>query len=52
VSLVASDLVAISGGKMLELVEVVAPLVRNRTRIIKVRLVELLDVWGVTAKKV
>ena len=51
-SLVTGDLVAIGGGQMLQLVKVGTPLVRNRTRVVEVGLVEFFDVGGVTAKKV
>src|SRR5690606_37860332 len=49
--LIARRVAAVSGGLMLKLIEVAAPLIRNGARIVQVGLVEFFYVRGVRAKK-
>ncbi|MNE95239.1 hypothetical protein D3C80_1932980 [compost metagenome] len=50
--LVASGFLAIGSGSVLQLVEILTPVIRNRTGIIEVGFVKLLNIGGVTAKEI
>jgi hypothetical protein len=50
--LIAGGFETVGSGQMLQLIEVASPAVRDRTGIIKVRLVELLDIGGIAAVKI
>ncbi|MNR37472.1 hypothetical protein D3C85_1554900 [compost metagenome] len=52
VGLVTSGLLAVGSGSVLQLVEIFAPVIRNRTGIVEVGFVKLLNIWGVTAKEI
>ncbi len=50
--LVARGLIAVGGRLMLDVVEICAPLFGDRTWIIEVGFVELLDIRGIAAEQV
>ena len=52
VGLIAGGCLAVSGGGMLELVEIAAPVVRYRTGIVEIGFVKLFDVGGVAAEQI
>ncbi|MNX11170.1 hypothetical protein D3C86_409270 [compost metagenome] len=52
VGLVASGFLAVGCGSVLQLVEIFAPIVRNRTGIVEVGFVKLLNIRGVTPKEI
>src|SRR5690606_20460848 len=52
VGLISCGFLAIGCRLMLQLVEIITPCIRHGAGIVKVGLVEFLDVWGVATKKV